>query len=276
MSQQMIPYGTKIKTFRDTLEKLKPQLAMALPRHITAAKMMRVVMTTVQRTPALLDCTDATILGAVLQCSQMGLSPDPLMGESYLVPFVNRKKGITECTLIVGYRGMIKLARQTGQISTIYAEAVFDGDEFVYEMGLEPILKHVPSEAEEREKQRLTHVYAVARFKDGGAQFVVLPVSKVNAIRERSRAAGSGPWVTDYEAMAKKTAVKQLAKWLPQSSELATAVGLDDRADASVSQDLGDFIETTAEPVNDNDGPPKTLDDLAKKKEVIREPGDEG
>lgn len=275
MSQQMIPYGTKIKTFRDTLEKLKPQLAMALPRHITAAKMMRVVMTTVQRTPALLDCTDATILGAVLQCSQMGLSPDPLMGESYLVPFVNRKKGITECTLIVGYRGMIKLARQTGQISTIYAEAVYDGDEFVYEMGLEPILKHVPSEAEEREKQRLTHVYAVARFKDGGAQFVVLPVSKVNAIRERSRAAGSGPWVTDYEAMAKKTAVKQLAKWLPQSSELATAVGLDDRADASVSQDLGDFIETTAEPVNDND-PPKTLDDLAKKKEVIREPGDEG
>lgn len=276
MTSQIVPFQAKIKTFRATLEQLKPQLAMALPRHISAAKMMRVVMTTVQRTPKLLDCQESSILGAVLQCSQMGLSPDPLMGEAHLVPYNNRKRGIVECQLIIGFQGYIKLARNTGQISTVYAEAVYDGDDFQRELGLEPVLKHIPSDAEERENQKLTHVYAVARFKDGGAQFVVMTAAQVNRIRDRSRAASDGPWVTDYEAMAKKTAVKQLAKWLPKSSELAAAVGLDDRAEAALPQDLGDFIETTAEPVNDNDGPPKTLDDLAKKKEVIREPGDEG
>ena len=215
------------------------------------------------------------MLGAILQCSQMGLSPDPIMGEAHLVPFNNRKKGVTECQLIPGFQGLMKLARNTGLISTIYAEAVYEGDEFVQEKGLNQVLKHVPSEAPEREEQRLTHVYAVARFKDGGVQFVVVPRSKIDKIRERSRSQANGPWTTDFEAMALKTGIKQLARWLPKSAELAAAVGLDNLADASVPQELGDFIETTAEPVNDNDGP-KTLDDLAKKKEVIREPGDEG
>ncbi len=122
----------------------------------------------------------------------------------------------------------MNLVRRGGQIREIEAEIVREGDEFSYQKGLEKALKHVESLSLDRENKPITHVYAIARFKEGGASFLVLSKPQVDKFRARSKAANNGPWVTDYEMMAKKTAIRRLYTLLPKSIEMATAIGIDE------------------------------------------------
>src|SRR5262249_27161008 len=156
-----------------------------------------------------------SLLGAIMQSAQLGLEPDGLLGHAYLVPY-----GKT-CQLLVGYKGMLQLTRRSGQISTIQAHVVHAEDTFEFWFGLDPKLKHVPSDKEN--PGALIAVYAVAKMKDASIQFDVMRKREVDAIRARSRASNEGPWVTDYEEMAKKTVLRRLCKMLPCSIELEQA-----------------------------------------------------
>lgn len=225
----------KANNVRGLIEKSRAQIGAALPRHMTAERMIRVCNTAVQKTPELLDCEPRSLIGAIVQASQLGLEPDGTLGHAYLLPFNNRKTGRKECQFIPGYKGLIELTRRSGQISTIYAHAVYANDQFRYTLGLNPTLEHVPAEGEPGE---LIAVYAVARLRDGGVQFEVLRKREVDAVRTQSRNGNHGPWVTHYAEMAKKTALRRLCKLLPVSPELARAVALDEQAEASVPQGL--------------------------------------
>jgi recombination protein RecT len=248
---EIVPVNQKAETIRALLERAKPQIALALPRHLSADRMLRIAMTSVRRTPALLHCNPQSLLGAVVQAAQLGLEPDGVLGHAYLIPFKD------EVQLIVGYKGLIDLARRSGQLSTIFARVVRARDSFEFAYGLSERLEHIPSG--EPDPGELVAVYAVARLKDGGQQFEVLTRREVEAVRKRSRAAGSGPWVTDYEEMAKKTVLRRLCKMLPASVELARAVALDERADLGLPQQLEDVID--AQTVERTNGKP-TLDDV--------------
>lgn len=237
----------KLATIRDVLTKMQPQMKMALPRHVTPERMMRVALTAIQHTPKLLDCTQPSLLGAIMQAAQLGLEPDGMLGQAYLVPY-----GKT-CTLIPGYRGFISLARRSGDISTIYADVVYMGDEFRVVKGLNPILEHTPADAAQEDKS-IRGFYAVAKLKDGGQQFEYMTKAQVDAIRKKSPAGNSGPWVTHYAEMGKKTAIRRLFKYLPCSIELQTAVELDERADAGVPQNLEGFIDIQSETVDEKTG----------------------
>lgn len=193
------------------LEQLKPEIAKALPAHMNAERMARIGLTVIRQTPALGRCEPASLLGALMTCAQLGLEPGPL-GEAYLVPYGN------QVTFIPGYRGLIKLAWQSGQLTSIAAHTVHANDEFDYEYGLDPKLVHKPAL---KNRGEVIAVYAAAVFKNGGSAFIVMSIEDVEAIRTRSRASANGPWKTDYDAMARKTAVRQLIRWLPLSSELA-------------------------------------------------------
>lgn len=247
-SRELVSVKEKAVTLRTILEERKMELRAALPRHLTPERIMRLTMTAVAKNPQLLNCTAASIYSAVLQCAQLGLEPD-LLGQAYLVPYRNSKRGTTECQLIPGYLGLLALARRSGEIASIEARVVRAGDIFDYEYGLNQKLVHKP---EPSAKGDLTHVYAIARFKHGGEpQWTVMTKDEVGRHRARSRASGSGPWVTDYEAMALKTALRVLCKLLPASVELQTAVALDEAADAGIPQDLPVAVghdEPTAEP----------------------------
>lgn len=225
---------------------VQAQLALALPKHVTAERLARIALTEVRKNPKLMQCDQASFLGALMQCAQLGLEPGGALGHAYLLPFENRQKRITEVQFIVGYRGMIDLARRSGQILSLEARAVYDADEFHVELGLNPDLKHVPA-WDATERGELRFVYAVAKLKDGGTQFDVMSRADVERIRKRSKASNNGPWVSDYEAMAKKTVLRQLFKYLPVSIELATAVEQDERAAVGQSQDnpLG-YLESAA------------------------------
>lgn len=242
---QMVQYRDKVNTFRDLLEKMKPQMALALPKHVKADRLARIVLTCVQKTPGLLECTRESLLGCVIQAAQLGLEPDGTLGHAYLIPYK------TTCTLIPGYKGLLKLARQSGEISSITAHVVHAADEFRYSFGLDETLVHIPAvppaDADENwDPGVMAYVYAVARLKDGTKQFDVMDRWEVNRIRSRSRASNAGPWVTDYEEMAKKTVLRRLCKMLPASVELQTAVALDERADAGIAQELENVIDVQA------------------------------
>jgi recombination protein RecT len=223
------------------LEKMKPQMALALPKHINAERMARIVLTEIRRVPKLGDCGRDSLLGAVMTCSQLGLEPGNGLGHAYLLPFDKRAKvgnqwqtvG-TDCQLIIGYRGMIDLARRSGQIVSLSARAVCEKDMFNYRFGLDETIEHVPADGE---RGNLTHVYAVAKLKDGGVQFEVLSRAEIEKVRAGSKAKDNGPWVTHFEEMAKKTAIRRLFKYLPVSIEMQRAVTIDEQGEAGIRQD---------------------------------------
>lgn len=204
-------------TLAQLIERMKPEMGRALPKHLNPDRMTRIALTVLRQTPTLAQCTPDSFLGALMTASQLGLEPGPL-GESYLVPYGNK------VTFIPGYRGLIKLARNSGQLVDIWAEIVYANDTFKQTLGLHRDLVHEPAEGE---RGKPIAAYAAAELKDGGRPFVVMTVAEIEAIRGRSRSGANGPWKTDWNAMAKKTLIKQLSKWLPLSAEFNTAVVMD-------------------------------------------------
>jgi recombination protein RecT len=230
------------KTIAGFLTTYKGEIARALPKHLTADRMARVAMTEIRKNPQLMKCKPESLFGAIIQTSQLGLEPGNALGHAYLLPY-----GL-EVQLIIGYRGMIDLARRSGQILSIEAHAVFEGDTFECSFGLNSDLRHVPDweNPNRTDANKLKFVYAVAKLKDGGTQFEVMSRAEVDAIRARSKAGRSGPWVTDYQAMAQKTVIRRLFKYLPVSIEMQQAIGIDEKADANIPQDNSLVIEGVA------------------------------
>jgi recombination protein RecT len=213
------------RNVRILLERQKEQFAIALARHVDPDRFVRIALTVVRRNPELLKCDQSSFLAALMECAQLGLEPDSVNGLAYLLPF-REKGGGMKCQLIPGYRGLVQLARRSGQISEIYAEIVQEHDEFSVLKGTDHKITHVPNYRQAGEVQ---FAYAVAKFKDGGLHFEVMPLEEIQEIRKRSRASGSGPWVTDFAEMAKKTALRRLCKLLPLSAEFMDAIEIDDR-----------------------------------------------
>lgn len=254
MSKEVAQTGGKQNTLSGLLETYKVEIARALPRHVKPDRMIKIALTSARKNPELLECTPESFLGAVIQSSQLGLEPDTPMGHAYLVPFRNGKTGKKEVNFMTGYRGLLDLVYRTADAPILWPTAVYDGDGFEYKLGLNPALDHVAMPHDSL--ARLTYVYCVASFRDGRKVFDVMTFAEVEAIRCRSKATGFTPWKTDYEAMAKKTVIRRMVKYLPMSAELQRAVGLDELAERGEDQGNEDFlregkpIHTKAERVN--------------------------
>lgn len=217
-----------VQSIQDMLERNKTQIAMALPKHMAPDRMIRVVVTSLRRVPALMKCEVPSLISCIFQAAQLGLEVDNGLGHAYLIPYG------AECTLIIGFKGMIDLARRSGQVSTIKATAVHKGDYFEYEEGLDPKLVHRPKP--DNHKSEITHVYAVCKLRDGSSQFEVMTFAQVKEIQAKSRSGKSGPWVQHFEEMAKKTVIRRLFKMMPVSVEIQRAVSIDEQQDAGVAQ----------------------------------------
>jgi recombination protein RecT len=261
-----LPATQKAANIRALLEQSKKQMAMALPKHLTADRLLRVAMTSIQKNPKLLDCTQQSLLACVMTCAQLGLEPDQFLGQAYLVPFKDTKKDITICTLIPGYRGYIALARRSGEVQSVSSQVVYSNDHFILQYGIEEKLEHVPADGDRGE---VKGAYVVFRYKDGSYSFDYMSKGDIDKIRKRSKAANDGPWVSDYDEMAKKTVIKRHVKLAPLSVEFAHAVALEDRANMGESQadllgiDNGDVID--AEPGDDTATLIKAFDDSIPK-----------
>jgi recombination protein RecT len=250
MAQAQAPALQKANTIRAYLEGQKKQLAMAVPKHLPVDRLLRVAMTSIQQTPKLLDCTPVSLLRCVMTCAQLGLEPDQFLGQAYLVPFWNSKKNVMEAQLIPGYRGYISLARRSGEVQSVSAQVVYEKDEFILKYGINEDLTHIPAEGD---RGKAKGAYVIFKYKDGGYSFDYMSVGDIDKIRQRSKAKDDGPWVTDYDEMAKKTVIKRHSKLAPLSVEFQKAVALEDRAYTGESQEgifdnlNGDVIDMETE-----------------------------
>jgi len=213
-------------------DSMRSALKMALPKHVTADRVARVALTALSKTPKLALCTQESFFGSLLSAAQLGLEVNTPLGHAYLIPYKST------CTLIIGYQGMIDLANRAGV--DVYGNVVRESDDFEYELGLTPKLVHKPSMDPNREDRPVTHVYAVGIPKSGRSQFVVLSRAEVEKYRKRSMSKNDGPWVTDWDAMALKTAVRRLFRWLPKSIELQQAITIDEAHERNAQRETYD------------------------------------
>lgn len=231
-----------LASFQNFMERRKDQLAAALPKHLTPERMIRLVLTEFTKTPALLQCEQKSIWSSIITASQLGLEIG-VMGQAYLVPFNRRvRQGnewvtVKECQMIPGYKGLLSLARRSGDVTSIETHIAYANDVFELELGINTKVRHVPRITGDRGEPLV--VYGVAHFKDGGHHFEWMPVTEINAIRDKTfeknradeKAREKSPWGTDWGQMARKTLVRRMANYLPMSIELAAALELENTVD---------------------------------------------
>lgn len=225
-------------TIQEYLQEMAPAIKQALPKHLSLDRLLRIAMTTIRTTPKLLQCNVQSLMAAVMEAAQLGLEPG-ILGHCYIIPYGS------EATFVIGYRGMIDLARRSGNIESIYAHEVYENDYFKLRYGLNEELVHIPwhlrEDARTSKSGEMRGAYMVAKFKDGGYYIHYMSKSEIDDHRKRSKAANNGPWVTDYIEMAKKTVVRSAWKWLPISVEIMRQVeAVDETVKTDIAQDMAD------------------------------------
>lgn len=206
-----------------------PRIAAVMPKHMSSERLYQLAVSTINQTPKLAECDSASLLSCVMKCSALGLEPSAVdgLGRAYILPF--RNHGRMQATFIIGYKGLIDLARRSGQLISIHAQAVYEGDTFDFwedEDGQH--FKYKPNRDAEHTPDKLTDVYVSAKLVGGGKVFEHMTKAEVDSIRKRSKSANNGPWVTDYEAMALKTVIRRSARYLPMSTETQEAIASDE------------------------------------------------
>ena len=225
VKQEMAPIVRMIES-----DIVKSRIASVVPEHVKPDRLIRMALMSISKTPELRKCTIDSLILSICDAAALGLDCGGALGQAYLVPYK------TTAVLIVGYRGLVSLARRSGQVSTVYAHVVRHGDDFRYELGLTPILEHRPRADI---GATVTHAYAVCRFKDQAYQLDVMTRAEVDRIRKRSQAGDDGPWVTDFDEMAKKTVLRRLCKLLPLTPEAVDAI---DKSEAHEIATFGDAL----------------------------------
>lgn len=225
------------------LKSKQSEIAKMLPKHLNAERLLKVAQIAATTTPGLLKCDVASLIGAIGQCAQMGLEPNTVLGHAYLVPFNTKRKDangnerwVNSVQVIIGYKGLIELARRSGQIVSISAHEVCANDKFELVYGLDEKLTHTPALGERGE---ILGFYAVAKLKDGGHCFEFMSMRQIQEIMASTQSKGKyGPWKDHFVEMGRKTVIRRLAKYLPLSVEFQTAAALDSMAESGRDQRL--------------------------------------
>lgn len=241
----------------------KHTLGALVAKHMTPERLVKGFMAAASRNPRLLECTPMSVLNACIVSAELGLDIGRPRGGMHVVPF--RNKGVYEVTVIPDYRGLIDLAYRSGMVLSVEADVVRQLDKFDYQRGTDSYLIHKPATGNRGD---IIGFYAVAHIKEGRPVFEYLPVADVNSYRDRSKAKNDGPWVTDYEAMGKKTCVRRLTNWLPQNPEtdlFQRAVELDSRAD--VGESISDMFDLEIDAEDNGSRTDKMKDKLKDKKD---------
>lgn len=218
---------TPTQLVSDYLRDMMPAITAVLPKQMNPERLSRIALNVIRTNPKLLTCDINSLMGGVLEAAKLGLEPG-LMGQCYLVPYGR------EATFIIGYKGLIDLVRRSGQVSTIEARTVFEKDVFEFEYGLESKLVHKPALVN---KGEAIAYYAVAKLDGGGSSFIVMSVQEIEQYRDKySKSKKFGPWVNEFDAMARKTCLRQLIKYLPISVEHLS--NFDERDGSDIHNDI--------------------------------------
>lgn len=237
----------KFKQKKKLLERAKPRIEICLPKgsYFNAERLLAVMQSELRKTPKLLDCNDESLGSAMMLAARLGLEPDSALGHFYILPYKDK------ANIILGYRGLIELAMRSPHVKSIYAQEVYEGDRFDVTMGSDKKIVHIPDMNPKMENgkvvaKQLIAVYAVAEYINGAKEIEVMPRYEVDNIRGRSKTSGFGPWVTDYAAMARKSVLRRMCKYIPMCIDAQKASAIEEGLETGREQ-LDDWVEVDAE-----------------------------
>ena len=223
-------------TLRALVNQMAPGIQRALPAMIGNDRFIRCSLSAISNNPEIAKCSQTSFIGALMNAAQLGLEPNTPLGQAYLIPY----SGVIQFQL--GYKGLIELAKRAG--ITVQVHEICERDTFEYEYGLEPKLRHIPKLGD---RGKTIGYYCVWKNKDGQFGIEVASKSEIEAFaKEKSKAYKSGPWKTDFDAMAKKTLIKRALKYAPVAVEVGDAIA----ADNSVKNVLASDIESDGFDIN--------------------------
>lgn len=246
------------KTLQTYIKSMEGEIAKALPSVITPERFTRMVLSAISSNRDLANVEPKSFLGAMMQAAQLGLEPNTPLGHAYILPF--KDHGTPKAQFQIGYRGMIDLAFRSGEVTTVDAQVVYENDDFSYELGLEPKLRHVPAL---KDRGAAIAVYAKFHTKSGGFGFQVMSVDDIRkhaAKYSKSYNSPYSPWTTNFEEMAKKTVMKKTLKYAPLKSDFARALSADETVKTQISadmyevQDEADYTDVPFVDVDDSTG----------------------
>lgn len=253
--KQKTPQEVAQIKMKNTIKASLPQFTSALPKMIKPERFQSMVLTAVNTNPKLMACDPLSVVAAALQAAQLGLEPNTPLGQAYLIPYEERKMigGTwqtvrTVCNFQVGYRGLITLAFRSGELQCLDAQEVYANDDFDFEYGLNMTLRHIPATHNRKQQgEHPTHYYAVYKLKNGGQGMAVMTyedvmehAKKFSKTYNKKTGKFSGPWADNFDAMAKKTVLLKLMKYMPMAADspLARATTVDgSRFTGNVNED---------------------------------------
>lgn len=233
----MTPSDSFKSYFHGKRDAIEQAMAPAIRRAFSADRVVKLLGVAALRTPKLMECSRNSVLTSVLSAAQLGLDPSGVNGECYLIPYGNT------CQLIIGYRGLVKLARRNPEITMIESRCVYAGDEYEPVFGTETSIRHVPGQAHGDDDSKITHVYAIARLANGERVIEVMSRPQI----DRIRAKGGPTWRDHYAEMARKTVTRRLCKHLPVADELHQALAIEDDP-ASAAEFVSSETPRTTDP----------------------------
>lgn len=242
--KQKTPQEVAQIKMKNTIKASLPQFTSALPKAIKPERFLSMVLTAVNTNPKLMACDPLSVVASALQSAQLGLEPNTPLGQAYLIPYEERKmvNGVwqtvrTVCNFQIGYRGLITLAFNSGELQSLDAQEVYANDDFDFNYGLNMTLKHIPATHNRKQPgENPTHYYAVYKLKNGGQGMAVMTyedvlehAKKFSKTYNKKTGKFSGPWADNFDAMAKKTVLLKLMKYMPMAvdSPLARAATVD-------------------------------------------------
>ncbi len=217
---------------------MKAQFSAALPTHLSPERFARVAITAITRTPKLQQCTQESFFKCLLDLSAMGLEPDGR--RAHLIPYGR------ECQLVLDYKGLVELARRSGDVVKIHSDVVCENDTFSHNMG--DITEHTYDIGKDR--GAVIAAYSQVTLKNGAVQSEIMSKAEIDAIKNKSRAGRSGPWVDHYNQMACKTVFRRLTKWLTLSPEIMDAVSAAEKTEFSELRNVTQAQTVSIDPFN--------------------------
>lgn len=246
----------------------KAAVASVLPKHLTPERFLRIAYQIINKNQALKKCSPLSLVNAIIETSILGLE---VGRTAHLVPFGG------EAVVIVDYKGMIELAHRSDKVESTPLKPVYENDIFDYAEGTERYIKHKPAQ---KDRGKLCAAYAIVNFKGGGYDFEVVLPQDIEITKKRSAGAKKkdSPWNTEDEPMMwAKTAMRRLAKRIPQCPELQKAAYLEELVEAGLKQNLahvtGDIIDADFRTIQQPSADPPNKDDINKKLDQLKSGG---
>jgi recombination protein RecT len=252
------------------IRKMEEQFQMAMPKGVEATQLVRDAITVLRQTPKLAECDPQSVLGALMTCAQLGLRVG-VLGHAWVLPFKDKHSRGHKAQLIIGYQGLVELAHRSDRVASLMARTVYENDDFDIAYGLEDKLEHRPYRGDGDRGEPVGY-YAMVKMLAGGHAFIFMTRREAEMHRDANAMAKTregnivGPWRDHFDAMAMKTCVIKLSKWMPKSTDLARAIEadggirIDTTPDRQPEEATHQVIIGTASEVPDDGGGPNLLE----------------